>query len=76
MSPQKVDTFPGGSGLGVLDWDTMKEGGAWFFSASEMGELGVQPETLRAYAHKVAAEDGTMKFRTKLTPEGLYLERK
>ena len=74
--PTQVDKMPGNSGLGALDWDALREGGAWFFSKEEMDVLGVQPETLRAFAHKMAAEDGTMKFRTKLTDEGLYLERK
>ena len=74
--PLKVDKMPGNSGLAALDWDAIKEGGIWFFSLAEMTELDVKPETLRAFAHKVATEDGDMKFRTKMTPEGLYLERK
>ncbi len=73
--PKKVDSIPGSSGLGALDWNAMLLGGTWFFSIEEIEELGVQIETVRAFSHRTAAELG-MKVRTKVTDDGLYLERK
>jgi hypothetical protein len=73
--PEQVARFPG-SKISSLDWDKIADGNTWFFSHEEIKEdLNAKPDSLRAYAHGWAKENG-VKFRTKLNDEGLYLERR
>ena len=73
--PQTVDSVPGGSGVANLPWEEVVDGAIWMFTPEEIASLGVQLETVRVAAHKVAA-DGGRKFGTKTHEGNLYIWNK
>ena len=70
--PERVDAMPGRA-IDTMPWTDMLDGEPWVITAEEMNELGVKLESVRAYAHSEAANNGK-KFRTRQVDGNLYLQ--